>query len=65
MAQLLRALATLSEILDSRPQTCMEVTTICHSSFRKFDALFWYSWALHTCAAQTCRQNTHIQKTIK
>lgn len=62
MAQLLRALTTLPEILDSRPQTCMEVTTICNSSFRKFDALFWHSWALHTCAAQTCRKTPIYRK---
>ena len=53
MARQLGALTVLLEDLGWIPGTSQKLTTVCNSSSRGSDALFWPPWALHTCGAQT------------
>lgn len=59
MVQKLRAVAA-----SLIPSTQVAAHTICNSSPRKYDVIFWTAWAAstHVVHRYTCRQSIHIHK---
>lgn len=58
---------TLAAVLpgdrDSSPSTYWQLTTVCNSSSRGLDPVFWPPWALRTCGVQLYYQAKHLQYT--
>lgn len=60
MAQLLKALTALPEDLILFSESSWQLTTICTSSPRISNDLFWPVWVLHTYSAQIGIHSKHL-----
>lgn len=64
MTQQLKALAALLKDPGSIPSS-WQFTSVCNSSSRESDVLFWWASGIHVAHRHTCRQNTYTHKIIK